>query len=151
MAAVSPEAKERARIYKREDMRRRRAADPQKYRDIANASNARHRERRRVGAARWKRENPEAFKKSIRKTHLKQKYGMTPDQWQEMFLSQCSKCACCGSTEPNHKTGWRTDHNHETGKVRGIVCQPCNQMLTFHITIPILLKAAKYLRDKDHG
>lgn len=59
---------------------------------------------------------------------LERKYGLTRQQWTDLFLSQSSSCAVCRATEPgsNH---WHTDHCHSTGKVRGILCQHCNIML----------------------
>jgi hypothetical protein len=42
-----------------------------------------------------------------------------------MFISQGKRCATCQRDTPT-KTGWDTDHCHTTGKVRGIICHPCN-------------------------
>ncbi len=55
-----------------------------------------------------------------------QKYGLTPESWTALFAGQGRKCASCGSTEPGTTWGWHTDHDHQTGRVRGILCLPCN-------------------------
>ena len=57
-----------------------------------------------------------------RNQNLKQKYGITQQEWEKLFNAQSSKCAICETT-----TGtWHTDHCHTTGKVRGILCSACN-------------------------
>lgn len=60
--------------------------------------------------------------------HILANYGLTKDQWISLFNSQGNMCACCLRTEPLAQN-WHTDHNHITGEVRGIVCQPCNEMI----------------------
>lgn len=81
---------------------------------------------------------------------LQSRYGMTIDQWDALFESQGRKCGCCGGQNPMHKTGWKTDHDHVTGKVRGIVCHPCNQILTKHATPERLQKAIEFLTREGH-
>ena len=63
--------------------------------------------------------------KSQRIRQLK-KFGIDMEKYQAMFLSQNGKCALCG------KESSRTlhvDHCHKTGKVRGLLCGPCNLAL----------------------
>lgn len=60
-----------------------------------------------------------------RRWHLAANYGITPEQWDEMFRAQGSRCAVCETTQPDRR-GWSTDHDHETGAVRGILCHRCN-------------------------
>ena len=57
--------------------------------------------------------------------NLRWKYGISFFQWEELFEKQGRVCAICGRDDPAHTNGWATDHNHETGKVRGILCQKC--------------------------
>lgn len=65
---------------------------------------------------------------------LKKKYGLTPEQFEELFEKQGRKCALCG-TEDHGRTGehqksrWNVDHDHETGRVRGVLCHHCNVSL----------------------
>jgi hypothetical protein len=54
------------------------------------------------------------------------RYGMTLEQWEEIFDSQGRKCAACGSPEPHSLKGWHVDHCHLTEKVCGILCGRCN-------------------------
>jgi hypothetical protein len=57
---------------------------------------------------------------------LKCKYGITLDDYEAMQLLQQNRCAICGY---EHSRGLVIDHCHETGKVRGLLCQPCNMLL----------------------
>lgn len=70
------------------------------------------------------------------------KYGMTVGHYELMLKSQDNKCAICGKelTKPC------IDHNHKTGKVRGILCRSCNTGLgLFQDNFELLRKAAVYL------
>lgn len=83
-----------------------------------------------------------------RRASLKHRYGITPEQWQEMFEAQGGKCALC----PNTGRAYRlcVDHNHETGQVRGLLCQRCNTAISREETFPGWLeRVAAYLRGGD--
>jgi hypothetical protein len=60
-----------------------------------------------------------------RRWHLKGRYNITPEQYDEILASQGGVCAIC---EDVCKTGRRlaVDHDHETGRVRGLLCANCN-------------------------
>lgn len=55
------------------------------------------------------------------------KYGITRAEWDCLFESQGRKCGMCGVTSNSGR--WHTDHCHETGLVRGILCTRCNTTL----------------------
>lgn len=57
-----------------------------------------------------------------RDRHLRNRYGLTDSQMTEMIIEQ-GGCAIC------HKTtvkSWCADHDHQTGRLRGILCSGCN-------------------------
>lgn len=78
---------------------------------------------------------------------LKYEYGITTKQHAEMVRSQSGLCAICGA-EPGQKLD--VDHNHETGKVRGLLCRTCNLGLgCFKDDIKKLKAAVKYLKSHE--
>ena len=62
-----------------------------------------------------------------RKHILKKLYGLTLESFDEMLKAQGGVCAICKQTD---KTGkFLVDHDHETGKVRGLLCRRCNHII----------------------
>ena len=77
---------------------------------------------------------------------LRNKYGLTVEQFEKMVLAQQGRCAICGNTFKNSKDT-HVDHNHATGRVRGLLCYRCNHGLgKFKDSEEALLAAAKYVR-----
>jgi hypothetical protein len=77
---------------------------------------------------------------------------ITSADWDRIFESQGRVCAVCGSDDPqgNVHGQWATDHDHSTGLVRGILCNPCNIMLGFGRDDPSVLdRGAEYLRKSS--
>jgi hypothetical protein len=81
-----------------------------------------------------------------RRTHLKRMYALTPEDVEAMLLAQGGVCAICeGPMERPH-----VDHDHKTGKVRGIFCFNCNAGLgKFQDDVEVVQLAVEYLRR--HG
>jgi hypothetical protein len=78
----------------------------------------------------WRRENPEKLREAYRRADLKRKYGITLEDYFEMLSEQGGTCACCDATEADTR-GYilHVDHCHETGRVRGLLCASCNNIL----------------------
>jgi hypothetical protein len=76
---------------------------------------------KRVNSLLWRRRNPQKSKDS----NLRSLYGITLADYQAMFNAQGGVCLFC--KRPGAKLG--VDHDHETGKVRGLLCNPCNGWL----------------------
>lgn len=91
----------------------------------------------------WQREHPEY----LRWKWILRKYSLTETGWNRIFDRQGRVCALCGSDNPRRKGEWCTDHNHKTGKVRGILCYPCNISIDHIKNIP-LEKIKSYLVEE---
>ncbi len=85
-------------------------------------SNKSHREYTRE----YKKKNPDTIPKVMRKLHLKKTYGITIEEWDDMFESQKGRCAICGKHQSEFENALCVDHNHKTGKVRTLLCVGCN-------------------------
>lgn len=80
--------------------------------------------------------------------HIEKKYGLSPEAYTQMVLDQQNQCAICGTTNPGGQTvrKWHVDHDHKTGKVRGLLCFRCNIGLGYFLDDPdALTSAARYL------
>lgn len=78
--------------------------------------------------------------KSVRSARLR-KYNMTEGELDTLFRNP--RCAICGSY-----TNLHIDHDHNTGRVRGLLCSSCNRGLgCFVDNIEYLLQAVAYLKN----
>ncbi len=68
-------------------------------------------------------------KDSNRNSLLKKEYGITLQEYVRLFELQNGVCKMCKN--PEIKKCLAVDHNHKTGKVRGLLCQQCNCMIGF--------------------
>lgn len=83
---------------------------------------------------------------------LKNLYGINIEQYQDMLKEQNNLCAVCNNKESmvNNKSNkvqkLCVDHNHTTGKVRGLLCTACNKGLGMLKDNPdIVLSGYNYL------
>ena len=74
-------------------------------------------------------------------------YGMTLKDYDTLYPKQGGQCAICGTDTPGGPgERFRVDHNHDTGEVRGLLCNSCNRGLGYLKDSPtILSKALTYL------
>ena len=71
-------------------------------------------------------------------------YGIQVDEFEAMMLDQDSKCYIC--LGDNGLIALCIDHDHKTGKVRGLLCNNCNRALGLLQDKPeLLIKAVDYL------
>ena len=109
---------------------------------------------------RWQQANPERVnatqrarrakpevKRADRARHLMTKYGITIEQYDELLAAQGGRCAIC-RREPRPDISLHLDHDHESGRLRGILCFRCNNSLGDLDDDPSLLRAAfRYLES----
>lgn len=78
---------------------------------------------------------------------LKNNYGITINDYNAISSKQDGKCAICGKHQSDMKRRLDVDHDHKTGRIRGLLCTNCNiGMGKFLDDEYLLLKAAEYLR-----
>jgi hypothetical protein len=101
----------------------------------------------RKAVAASKRSAP-ASKRYQQNYHLLRRYGLTVEIYETMLAAQGGVCKICGGG-PNGKAVGRlhVDHDHATGRVRGLLCYLCNKMLGLaRDRAEVLDRAAAYLR-----
>lgn len=82
------------------------------------------------------------------RNRLRRDFGITLRQYDEMFENQNGVCAVCSNISVNER-GYRlaVDHDHETGKIRGLLCNQCNLKLGILENKDWRSLAEKYLKS----
>lgn len=83
--------------------------------------------------------------------YYKRTYGITVEEYLDMAEKQNFVCALCGKPNfamgVNHSGCLAVDHDHKTGKVRGLLCHNCNRALgLLHDNPDLLRKASEYVK-----
>lgn len=90
-----------------------------------------------------------------RELRLKKKYSLSLDAFNSMKQSQHGKCMICSmefSEKTHREDSCHVDHDHKTGKVRGLLCGACNMGIgKFKDTPELLRNAALYLERNENG
>lgn len=123
----TPEERAKANAYAREyrkrpDRREKHLAD-MRARHTANALeiNQNRRERYR---------NDSSYRHQKRIGNICWLYGISPEEYNSLVLGQDGKCAVCHKPEgTSRRERLCVDHDHDTGKVRGLLCSGCNVAL----------------------
>ena len=121
-----------------EYMRRWRAENPERVQQHDHDYYLRNREMIDKRTREWQVNHPEIVAAYARKY----RYGITPEDYQNL-LDECGGvCSICGATGKLH-----VDHNEATGEVRALLCPNCNKMIGLaKENIATLISAAMYLK-----
>lgn len=108
-----------------------------------------HREYQRA----WRRRPEYRAKKLGRKYRMKHLYNLTEAQFEAMEAAQGGKCAVCKTaTGTKGKDKLVVDHCHDTGAVRGLLCDTCNRALGFfRDSTETLQSAIDYINSSRRG
>lgn len=88
------------------------------------------------------------MKAKDRKNSLKRFWNMTVEQFEALKAKQGGTCALCPKTESNPHKNLCIDHDHTTGKIRGLLCDNHNRALgLFKDSIEDMEKAILYLKN----
>ena len=85
-------------------------------------------EHRRVYSREYYHQNKEAIKEQVRRSTYKKLYGISLEDYDQMYEAQEGVCGICGNINSSGKR-LCVDHNHDTGEVRGLLCTKCNYNL----------------------
>jgi hypothetical protein len=90
----------------------------------------------------WRKNN----KDKARDSKMQREFGISLKDYNTMFDKQGGRCAICGKLQSDLKVSLHIDHDHSTGKVRGLLCHMCNFAIGHALDdIEILASAIKYL------
>lgn len=90
---------------------------------------------------RWKKASKKYYTTDKRRNRTLREYGLDESTYNELFDKQNGACKICGK-----EVTLVVDHDHATGKVRGLLCNGCNVGLgCFEDTIVNLMRAIDYL------
>lgn len=80
-------------------------------------------------------------------SNLQKHYGISLGDYENQLTDQSGGCAICGRGPEAFQRAFAVDHDHATGKVRGILCPDCNRGLGgFHDDVDLMAKAIEYLK-----
>lgn len=99
----------------------------------------RNKDRELAKSKRWRLAHPESRKNTI----LKNRHNITLEDFKRMEKKQDGRCRICW-----RKVKLVVDHNHRTGKIRGLLCAKCNQGLGLFEENPLALEAAILYLDE---
>lgn len=95
--------------------------------------------------------NDEKYRDSLKNSQYLNRYGITLGEYNQLLKDQNGGCAICGTADVGKgRKYFCIDHNHKTGKVRGLLCPKCNQGIGLLQDSPrILITAAEYLKKSS--
>lgn len=81
--------------------------------------------------------------RKVKNKNLKRLYGITIEEYEQMLISQNNVCKICCSSDHRKLC---VDHCHKTGKIRGLLCNKCNQAIgLLKDSIELLQRTIDYL------
>jgi hypothetical protein len=101
----------------------------------------------------WRKKNPAAYKAMYLRAGRKQRYGITQKEYDRLLEKQNHCCDICEQKETRMTNGkdvdsLAVDHDHSTGKVRGLLCGNCNKAVgSFLDNFELVEKAIQYVLD----
>jgi hypothetical protein len=92
-------------------------------------------------------EGKKARQKSDHNKHIRRVYGITLKEYDALLQEQDGVCAICKKVDDVLDRKLSVDHDHKTGKVRGLLCTHCNTGIgQLKESLELLLVAAEYLK-----
>lgn len=83
---------------------------------------------------------------------LKRNYGISKEQYQEKIIAQNNSCEICKTHRSHFTKNFAVDHDHKTGKVRGLLCQNCNIALgALKDSLTLINNSLEYLKKYEEN
>lgn len=95
------------------------------------------------------RKNPEKNKARSLINDRMRRYGLSKEVFDGMVLSQENRCKICGIDFPSGRSPC-VDHDHRTGRVRGVLCISCNRSLGVLENRKFVEAASNYLKNSEN-
>jgi hypothetical protein len=122
--------------------------NPDKIHDMNTRWNVENPEKKLLSSKNYVKNNPEKVKLVKHKSMLKAKYNISLEDKAKMLDSQDGKCKICKNTIELISKNTHVDHCHKTGKVRSLLCHPCNTMIGLSGENPEILRlGADYIES----
>lgn len=100
-----------------------------------------------MSTQKYRIKNREIIRRKSYEAKIKEDYGLSLNEYNELFKKQNGNCAICGKNQSVFKYKLAVDHCHKTNKIRGLLCGKCNTALgSLEDDIIILQKAINYLK-----
>jgi hypothetical protein len=127
------------------ERQRRRYKESPKKREAGKKWRMANREKSSKSSMNWYRNSIDRVKHNQRIYKLRS-FNLSLEDFNNLFQKQNGNCGICEKNQSLFKTKFAIDHDHKTGKVRGLLCASCNIGLgMMKDDKDILLKAIKYL------
>lgn len=96
--------------------------------------------------------NKNKRKEVLLKSRLKRKYKTTIDEFKKMYYTQNNTCSICKLVfDDIYDSRVCVDHDHRTGKIRGLLCNKCNSAIGFlNEDVETLNRAIEYLKRSNY-
>jgi len=99
----------------------------------------------------WTKNNKERKAELSRSSWMRIRFKMTIAEYNVLLAKQGGECAICHSIAPGGVGRFHVDHDHVSGRIRGLLCTNCNNGLgRFEDNPDRLIMAAKYITDSLH-
>lgn len=82
---------------------------------------------------------------------LKSRYGLTKQQYDELFENQNGCCGLCGRHQSEFKTRLAVDHCHQSSEIRSLLCSYCNLRVIGRLRKDTIGRIYDYLHKKYTG
>lgn len=94
----------------------------------------------------YNKHNRDKVRNTQRSWQIRNRYGLSREEYENLLKQQNNKCAIC---KKPFKSTPHIDHDHDTNRIRGLLCYRCNTAIgSFKENIMTLKSAIRYLNDR---